>query len=87
MKRYNCDCHYFNGYTGCCYLKGGECGRVCKDWQSEDQYIESLAESDITLSVAQLREILKKRTDRLGSIHTSVDTLIKTVKQDLHKPL
>lgn len=85
MAKYFFDCHEFNGYTGCCCLKGGECNKVCDDWISEEQYLESIAETDIKISLSKLREILVAHTDRLGAVRSSVDLLIKTIKQDLAK--
>lgn len=83
MSKYHFDCHWF-GYNGDCTYKGGQCERVCKNWQNEDMYIESLAESETKISLAKLREILNNHTDRLGAIHSSVDLLIKTVKQEYY---
>lgn len=59
MSKYFFECYHFNGYTGICYLKGGECNRCCKDWVSEEQYIESLVESDISVSVTKVRKVLE----------------------------
>lgn len=85
MKKCNFDCYHFNGYTGVCDLKGGVCSKRCKDFITEEEYVESLAESDVKISLAKLREICLNHTDRLGTLHCSVDLLIKTIKQDLSK--
>lgn len=84
-KTYFCNCHHFNGYTGYCNLKLRNCTRKCKDFQTEEEYYEALAESDVEISLAKLREICLNHTDRLGTLHCSVDLLLKTIKQDLAK--
>lgn len=85
MPRYHWDCYYFNGYTGDCFLKGGNCSRVCTKYLTEEEYYEMTAESDVTISLDKLREICLNHTDRLGTLHCSVDLLLKTIKQDLAK--
>ncbi len=85
MKKYNFDCVEFNGYTGNCNLKGGQCVRVCKDWKDEKLWAEMLNEQYATITLAKLRKILTNHTDRLGTIHSSVELLMKTIKQNLPK--
>lgn len=82
----NFDCHYHNGYTGCCNLKGGDCKRKCKDFKTDDQYYDGLSESDMRISVAKLREILENMADGFDEpiiYDTKVEDIIERVKKEL----
>ena len=85
MPRYYWDCHHYNGYTGDCLLKGGNCSRVCQKYLTDEEFYEQMSETDEKISLAKLREICLSHTDRFGTLRCSVDLLIKTIKQDLAK--
>lgn len=79
----NFDCHFYGGYTGCCYLKGGECTRKCKDFKTDNQYYDSLSESDLRISVAHLREVLEEMAPACNIPQFFIEDLIERVKKEI----
>lgn len=82
MSKRNFECYHFNGYTGVCDLKGGECHRCCKEWISEEQYFDSIGESDTSVSIAQVRLALEENL-RHHILHSKIDDIINQLKRKL----
>lgn len=82
MSKYNFDCHHFNGYTGVCNLKGGECHKCCKDWIAESTCIEPSAGEPQTISLTKLREVLNKM-EKHGLVINTADEIINRIRQEL----
>lgn len=79
---YNFDCHHYNGYTGCCDKHGGDCHKRCKDFITEDKWIEAKSDSDLRISVAKLREVLESHfAHRI--LPSEIDEIIEKVKSEL----
>lgn len=82
MSRYKFDCHHHNGYTGCCDLKGGECHKVCKHFITEAEWLDSIPEYDLRVSVAKLRYILESFVSEQWN-ESIVDEIINQVKKSI----
>lgn len=79
---YNFDCHHYNGYTGCCDKHGGDCHKRCKDFITEDKWIEAKSDSDLRISVAKLRRVLSCMKGNLLN-DTVIDKIIEKVKSEI----
>ena len=79
---YNFDCHYYNGYTACCDKHGGECKKRCKGFITEKQWLEATPESDLYISVAHLREVLKDESLVHCVLPYEIDKIINRVKKE-----
>lgn len=89
MSRHNFDCHHHNGYTGCCDLKGGEFHKVCKHFITEDDWLDSIPECDLRVSVAKLREVIMDMAMPTNefrpepTIARTIDEIINQVKKSI----
>lgn len=80
MSKHNFDCYHFNGYTGLCDFKGGECHRCCKDWISEEQHFDSIGEADTSVPIAQVRVVLEEEL-RHHILPSKINDIINQLKR------
>lgn len=83
MSRDPFDCHHYCGYTTVCNLKGGECNKACHDFITENEWLERRSESGLRVSVAKLKEVLIRLSERDIITNTQAIMIINQIKKEI----